>query len=95
MSEAAILPMTRQHLLAWRYFVIACRSQHKMDELGLRRTMPNRGDEFAYYGAYFCPVSWCIEERSDSHGECINCGETVVHVWVPVAGSNGSSRGPA
>lgn len=31
---------------------------------------------------YFCVASGCFEDRRDSHGECLNCGEPVVFAMV-------------
>lgn len=36
--------------------------------------------DFRFYAGYFCTASGCLEDRTDSHGECVNCGEPVVHV---------------
>lgn len=29
---------------------------------------------------YYCTGSGCIEDRTDSHMQCINCGEALLHV---------------
>lgn len=58
--------------------------QQELERQGLTTEQPD--DPYAWSG-WLCAASGCLEEHHDSYGECIHCGEPVVHVWLlPIDG---------
>jgi hypothetical protein len=56
-------------------------TQAEVERLGLTTVRPSWDDERSFSLAYLCTASYCLESMTDSHGECIHCGEPVVRVW--------------
>lgn len=54
------------------------RTQEQIVREGYTQDDGHGANEFV---GYYCTGSWCIEDRTDSHGECVNCGEPVVMVY--------------
>lgn len=81
-----VTPAARDHhrkmMRVWRTLAVIGRCQAEMERQHLVQGFPPRMYEFAWHG-YFCTASFCTENQTDSHGECINCGEPVVAVYDP------------
>lgn len=54
-------------------------ASREMERQALRPLAPAE-DVWPEWDGWFCLASGCVEDRRDSHGECINCGEPVVRV---------------